>query len=147
MKWLVLVFLFIYPTFPLDSSWIPADSNGPLPLSQNYLDQLRPLCNLLKDPTASIPARIKDNEKNIQDLCKQLDWIDSQSKDADDHVYWLEGVGLVLMLAGIGYIVWNQWGWRWGMGWRRGVGYRGDRDVVCGETKMREARLKKFEVK
>ena len=70
-----LLFAMVLATEALDLTWIPADKDGPLPMSARFRDKLRQLC--LHE---SLPAiRDKAKRKQAKKMCKQLEEADNRS--------------------------------------------------------------------
>lgn len=61
----------------LDLTWIPADADGPLPVSENYRDALTKLCTIIKGKEQLAPELIGKKEI-IERMCVKL----SMSKNA-----------------------------------------------------------------
>lgn len=56
-----------------DLSWIPADGEGPLPLSRQYRDQLARLCDVIEGKDASaLPPSIAARLPDIVRMCAKL---------------------------------------------------------------------------
>mmetsp|Transcript_16083 Transcript_16083/g.49745 ORF Transcript_16083/g.49745 Transcript_16083/m.49745 type:complete len:145 (-) Transcript_16083:78-512(-) len=54
-----------------DLTWIPADGEGPLPLSKSYRDQLSRLCALLETASA-LPPSIEARRGDVEKMCAKL---------------------------------------------------------------------------
>ena len=59
------------PAHSLDLTWLPADPDGPLPLSQSYRDSLERLCVLVEGPSP-LPPDIVAKRELIEKLCVKL---------------------------------------------------------------------------
>lgn len=96
----------------LDVSFIPADENNPpLPLSTNYRNSLRKLCELMKSD-AKLPAEVEQKRKVLQKMCVKLAKDDqniagSISNHPMDTKKWL----VTILSLGAGFILWNQREW------------------------------------
>ena len=54
-----------------DLSWIPADGEGPLPLSTSYRQQLARLCDIIESGSA-LPPSIAERRSDIEKMCAKL---------------------------------------------------------------------------
>ena len=68
---LIVLALLLNSYCCIDVSWIPSDPEGPLPLSRNYRDALRKLCDMI-DTNAPLPLQISEKKDVIQSLCFRL---------------------------------------------------------------------------
>jgi len=68
----LLCALLVATTAAFDVSWIPADPEGPLPLSKAYREQLRRLCDVVRT-VSPLPPSIVEKLPVIEKLCEKLD--------------------------------------------------------------------------
>ena len=54
-----------------DLSWIPADGEGPLPLSTSYRQQLARLCDIIESGSV-LPPSIAERRSDIEKMCAKL---------------------------------------------------------------------------
>ena len=55
----------------MDVSFIPSDPDGPLPLSSNYRESLRKLCDIM-DKNKPIPPELEAKKAVMKRLCVRL---------------------------------------------------------------------------
>mmetsp|Transcript_33778 Transcript_33778/g.34415 ORF Transcript_33778/g.34415 Transcript_33778/m.34415 type:complete len:175 (+) Transcript_33778:267-791(+) len=89
-----------------DVSWTPADSDGPLPLSEKYRESLRKICLLIREKQP-LPPHLESKRSSLRKQCKRLAEDDALAIAVDDPVptltrKFLKKVGLILMYLGIG---------------------------------------------
>ena len=71
MPRLLCVALFAATAAAFDVSWIPADPDGPLPLSKAYRENLKRLCDVVRT-VKPLPPSIMEKLPVIEKLCAQL---------------------------------------------------------------------------
>ena len=139
---------FASTTAAIDVSWIPADPNGPLPLSKNYRNALAKLCALEKLPP-SVPA---SKRQTVKQLCRKL----RASESSDVSFISEHGFKVIVFLIALAAIpqqwyqnvsgMWHRM--RRGMLPRRSIGQRragGHEERTMGRREhMRLARLRKL---
>lgn len=69
-KWLC-VLLVTPAAVGFDLTWIPADPEGPLPLSQAFRDQLSKLCDII-DGGGPMPPTIEARLADLKKMCAKL---------------------------------------------------------------------------
>jgi hypothetical protein len=114
----VLVFIYVCMSMlcsravGLDLNWMPADEDGdgPLPLSENYRDQLRKLCAILADPNNDQPPEIAGKREIIDRKCAKLKQSDSGSSFGSgsfgSSAGASEALGYIIAAAVCGYALW-----------------------------------------
>jgi len=107
----LLVTLAMVPTARgFDLSWIPADGEGPLPLSRAYRDQLARLCDIVEGKDASaLPPSIASRLADIERMCAKL----KSSQAVAPRGFLRRGVAALSLAAGGGY-AWHSYesrGW------------------------------------
>jgi hypothetical protein len=149
--------------FALDVSWIPTDANdGPLPLSTKYRNNLRKLCNMMKQPNP--PPELLAKATALKKMCQRLESDDRNvaSSSGDGSLTANLRTVVLIGLAGIGisYYAWQERrmiirtvrSWIKPLFSRATKRYRlgGDDDVPdissSNDQMLREARLKRFAV-
>jgi len=80
----------------LDVSWLPADPEGPLPVSKEFRDKLRSLCNSLSPSFLSSLSVTKRDQ--ITKMCAQLAVADSAASGGNS--FEMGGSFWLLILAG-----------------------------------------------
>jgi len=69
----ILLLLFVCGCYSLDVNWLPAEADGPLPLSEKYRSSLRQLCTRLADKNSqSFAEDVEKTRPNIKTMCKRL---------------------------------------------------------------------------
>ena len=72
----VVLLSVLVPCSAFDLNWIPADADGPLPVSEAYRDSLRKLCSVL-DSGGSLPQESAHKRHVVAKMCKKLKQTDS----------------------------------------------------------------------
>ena len=134
----VAIFFWVSAAAALDVSWLPADIDGPLPLSSNYRVALRKLCDLLAE-NKNIPAELEIKRDVVSSLCSKLESSEKYSGEAP----WLNGsppsyllYSALVVGGGAAFFMWAR---------RGGFGRRVDGASKSSNAEIREARLKKFD--
>ena len=129
----------------LDVSWLPADADGPLPLSANYRAALSKLCDLMHGKDGSIvPKEIESKRVLINSLCAKLarEQVYSQHSNSPlQNKFVIAAISAAIVGGGV-YMIWPS-----GFGRRLSsqLGISGKIGVSTAESiAIREARLQKF---
>ena len=118
--------------FALDLNWIPADEDGPLPVSSSYRDELRKLCALLNDKKA-LPPEIIGKKEIIERMCTKLRSASGSGMSSNTNVGY--AVAVLLGVATL-YLLW---------GYSKHLIFISTRDPAIPSTEsLREKRMKKF---
>jgi hypothetical protein len=135
----VVILFFVSSVAALDISWLPAEADGPLPLSSNYRVALRKLCNFLAEHK-TVPAELEAKRDIITSLCTKLESTDESFGESS----WLNisppsylVCGALVLGGGTALLLWS----------RRSAsfGRRIDGTSPSTYTNIREARLRKFD--
>lgn len=112
---LIILFLCQIPSHSsIDVSWLPADADGPLPLSTNYRIALGKLCALIKSGQP-MPPEIREKEKVLNIWCKKLQssssisspsWSILDSLSFDLTTFPSKKIVATVALAGGGTLLW-----------------------------------------
>eukprot|EP00667_Euglena_gracilis_P027677 EG_transcript_34409 len=89
----------------IDVSWIPADPEGPLPLSAAYREQLGRLCHRLASGQP-LPPEVRSRSAALTKLCQQLV---ASEVDPPTEPNVLPVLFLLFVLGGMAYLF---YGWR-----------------------------------
>jgi hypothetical protein len=93
----------------LDLSWIPADGDGPLPLSASYRASLRRLCGMMEGRDGTISPELEEKKAVLMTMCKKLASSDAHTDGGYDAVntrsalYGIVGLGII----GGSYYLWT----------------------------------------
>ena len=98
MPRLLCVALFAATVAAFDVSWIPADPDGPLPLSKAYRENLKRLCDVVRT-VKPLPPSIVAKLPVIEKLCAKLEASSSS------------GSALVSRLRLVGVVAAGAWAW------------------------------------
>ena len=71
MRLLLWLVVLVRCAWSFDLTWIPADAEGPLPLSQSFRDQLSKLCDIIESG-APIPPTIESRLSDLKKMCAKL---------------------------------------------------------------------------
>ncbi|EKX53465.1 hypothetical protein GUITHDRAFT_150414 [Guillardia theta CCMP2712] len=153
----LVVMLQLQPSQSMDVQWIPADADGPLPMSSDYRQKLAELCKHIM-PKGGVgeaefsPDVPKEKQKVILKLCKKLRTSQRASDRTHDEpasIFWL-----LLLVAGIGFLGYQRAAPGSPLQSYRskkllGKGKKLDQGSMSSEEaqKAREARLQRFEKK
>ncbi len=95
-------------TYSLDVKWTPTnEEDSSIPLSSNYRDSLRKLCELLKSGE-SLPKNIIDQKAELELKCQKL-FLDDESSEYISDRKFPSGLnrnvvgGLIALFAGFGF--------------------------------------------
>lgn len=67
----LLALLLSQGALALDVSWIPADPDGPLPLSTKYRAALKQLCTIM-ETSSKVPPELEAKKEVMKKLCRRL---------------------------------------------------------------------------
>ena len=98
MPRLLCVALFAATVAAFDVSWIPADPDGPLPLSKAYRENLKRLCDVVRT-VKPLPPSIVEKLPVIEKLCAKLEASSGS------------GSSLVNRLRLVGVVAAGAWAW------------------------------------
>lgn len=153
MALLSIIFLFLLfvaqgMVAGLDLSWIPADGDGPLPLSASYRASLRKLCAMIEGNDGSpLSPELEAKRGALSVMCKKLAASDAHT-DSDSAptntrsaLYGIVGLGLI----GGSYYLWTSRGSAFTSAFSSGRTLGSSPATASsGADAVREARLKKF---
>lgn len=124
----------LWSSTAFDVNWIPADSDGPLPVSEAYRDSLRKLCTIL-DSGEAIPQEAAHKRHVIDKMCSKLKQTDS----------FVDMTGFAVGTQTLGYLV-GAVVVMWGLYTISGIFYTKTTSNTTppAADALREMRLKKF---
>lgn len=138
----------------LDVNWLPADADGPLPLSMAYRENLRKLCDATRNGLSSPDTISNTDQQKIQTLCKKLkefpsglDEPSEQAKGSTNKLGYLAAVAAVA--AGVFYFTRIRLGGQRISSGGSGIGgfasgITGRADSSLNNEELRKARAARF---
>ena len=76
---LLVLLIAIQNSLAIELNWLPADPDGPLPLSSNYRKSLQSLCKLIRSGS-TLSSDVEEKRDVLVKLCAKLDAAEAVSE-------------------------------------------------------------------